>query len=120
MEILHNYFKKEVKISECFKHVCCKYRCKQVHPKCVHAIILGDDGENVQVMSGDEIYKILDKNHSEYDHFYKLYNVEYLEQEAMRKQLEQEETKKLIEQMKQQRQLEIEISNNIEFKISKN
>lgn len=44
--------------------------------KCVHALVL--DGQ-LQVMDGKELYNLIDKDHPEYDHLYKMYDEGYLD-----------------------------------------
>lgn len=56
---------------------CRGFICRRVDAQqCVHAVILDNE---LQVMHGKDLYKLIDKNNSQYEHFYKLYDSEYLE-----------------------------------------
>jgi hypothetical protein len=75
-----------MEISQChlLPNVCYHYPkcfgvggCKRIGGrKCVHAVIY--EGQ-LQVVEGKELYKLIDKDHPEYDHLYKMYNEEYLD-----------------------------------------
>lgn len=74
-----------MEISECYllpkncNHfkMCLGFTCKKIgSQKCVHAVI--HEGK-LQVMHGKDLYKLLDKDHPQYEHLYKLYDEEYLD-----------------------------------------
>lgn len=44
--------------------------------KCVHAVIYKG---KLQVMEGKDLYNLIDKDHLEYDHLYKMYDEKYLD-----------------------------------------
>ena len=102
-----------MEISEChpLPNVCYHYPkcagalgCRKIGGRhCVHAVIY--EGK-LQVMSGKDLYKLLDKNHSQYEHLYKLYDEEYLDklrQEAIEK--------RKLDRLRYQEELEIEKKN---------
>ncbi len=70
-----------MEISECFTkidsilHYGRRIRSRRL---CIHGVL--DNGE-LKVMDGLDIYKIIDKNHDMYDHFYKLNDIEYVKQQ---------------------------------------
>lgn len=101
-----------MEISECFllpkycNHLkaCLGPTCRLIgSQKCVHAVI--HEG-NLKVMHGKDLYKLLDKDHPQYQHLYKLYDEEYLN--TLR--LEAIEQGK-IDRIKYQEQLKIEKKN---------
>lgn len=74
-----------MEISECLllpklcNHMkrCMGYTCRKIGAQqCVHAVI--HEGK-LQVMYGRDLYKLIDKDHPEYEHLYKLYDTEYLD-----------------------------------------
>jgi hypothetical protein len=74
-----------MEISDCLKKPCCYHLCNHrcgeyslgvAAPNCVHGIV--KDG-NLAVMYGRDIYKIIDKNHVLYEHFYHLHDKNYLD-----------------------------------------
>lgn len=83
-------------ISECFmlpkkcyhERKCRGYYCRLIGgQRCVHAVITSDG--KLKAMSGQDLFKFVDKNHPQYDHLYQLYDENHLN-ELRQVQLEQD------------------------------
>lgn len=56
---------------------CHGYYCRKIGgQQCVHAVMY--EGK-LQAMYGRDLYQLIDKDHPEYEHLYKLYDEEYLD-----------------------------------------
>jgi len=85
-----------MEISNCFNERCCgletfRNNASRQTPTCIHGIVI--DGK-LEIKSGRDIYKMIDKDHSMYEHFYHLNDPDYLEQER----LSQVERYRLVEE----------------------
>ena len=73
-----------IKISECFTKTDSilhygRRRGSNIQ-LCIHGVL--DKGE-LKIMDGRAIYKLIDKNHCMYEHFYHLHDTEYAEQKRV-------------------------------------
>ncbi len=129
-----------MEISECYllPKICrhsrmCQYGiCHRIGAQqCVHAVIY--EGK-LQVMKGAQLFTLIDRNHSEFDHLYKLYDEQYLEElrnkklehdkqvlEHYEKTQKQEELRQLeFDKVQKQRKLDTFYQYTAELKIRSN